>query len=267
MADCTAAVPARPIASSSATTAMRVWPSVAAWRTIFKASSDRLGRTWNTWAWDASRSASDAAKGAKKIAPSDWATAAPAAALAVPTKPNSTSAPSASSLRALAVARVASNPSSSWRSSNCTPGLFLRPFDASKYSLAPAANARPISLAAPVSGTDWPTTNFRGGVWAQAVPTLPSASAAPASRRVLRRVIGWPFLTPQRPGMEKRRRYPSPEAAAMRRGGQSGIGPCGLCMTGGRAPERARCQTRRNTRSHTPWPSLRPRFSNLVSGR
>ena len=26
-------------------------------------------------------------------------------------------------------------------------------------------------------------------------------------------------------------------------------------------------QTRRNTRSHTPWPSLRPRFSNLVSGR
>jgi hypothetical protein len=42
---------------------MRVWPSVAEWRTILKASSDMLGRTWNTWAWAASRRASEAANG------------------------------------------------------------------------------------------------------------------------------------------------------------------------------------------------------------
>jgi hypothetical protein len=45
MAWLTAASPARPMVSSSASTAMRVWPSVAQWRTILKASSAMLGRT------------------------------------------------------------------------------------------------------------------------------------------------------------------------------------------------------------------------------
>jgi hypothetical protein len=45
-----------------------VWPSVAQWRTILKASSAMLGRTWNTWLLVASRKASDAANGPKKMA-------------------------------------------------------------------------------------------------------------------------------------------------------------------------------------------------------
>ena len=35
----------------------------------------------------------------------------------------------------------------------------------------------------------------------------------------------------------------------------------------GRQSLQPHAQTRRKTRSHTPWPSLMPRFSNLVSGR
>ena len=100
----TAAKPARPMASSSASTAMRFWPSVAQCLTILKASSAMLGRTWNTLVCLSSRSVSEAAKGAKKRAPSFSATPAPASLLAVPTKPNSRSAPSARSLVALAAA-------------------------------------------------------------------------------------------------------------------------------------------------------------------
>jgi hypothetical protein len=62
------------------------------------------GRTWKTLVCFESRNLSDAAKGAKKIAPSFDATSSPASELAVPTKPKSTSAPSAKSFCALAAA-------------------------------------------------------------------------------------------------------------------------------------------------------------------
>ncbi|MDT4859599.1 hypothetical protein D3C87_584070 [compost metagenome] len=106
---CTAARPARPMASSSPTSAMRCCPTVAHWRTILRASSIMPGRTWNTFGCSGPRSVSEAAKGAKSRLPCCVATLAPASLLAVPTKPNSMSALFAPSrVRALVVARAAS---------------------------------------------------------------------------------------------------------------------------------------------------------------
>jgi hypothetical protein len=97
------------MASSSPTSATRVCPTVAHWRTILRASSIMPGRTWNTFGWSALRRLSEAAKGANSRLPCCVATFAPASLLAVPTKPNSMSALWAPSrVRALAVARAAS---------------------------------------------------------------------------------------------------------------------------------------------------------------